>query len=71
MIRVNKEALWRVLRMYDVIGKLLSGIKRMYVESLACVTVKGGESECFRIDSGVRLCIMSLGYSMYIIYIYI
>ena len=28
---VNKEALWRVLRMYDVGGKLLSGIKRMYV----------------------------------------
>ena len=27
---------------------------------LACVKVKGGESECFRIDSGVReACIMS------------
>ena len=25
----------------------------MYV-SLACVRVKGGESECFRIDSGVK-----------------
>ena len=33
-------------------GKLLNGIKNMYV--------KGGESECFRIDSGVRQgCIMS------------
>ena len=25
--RVNREALWQVLRMYDVIGKLLNGIK--------------------------------------------
>ena len=32
----------------------------MYVRSLACVRVKGGESECFRIDNGVRQgCIMS------------
>ena len=25
--RVNKEVLWQVLRMYDVGGKLLNGIK--------------------------------------------
>ena len=40
--------------MYDVGGKLLNGIKSMYVNSLAYVIVKGVESECFRIDSGVR-----------------
>ena len=40
--------------MYDVDGKLLSGIKSIYANSLACVKVKGGESECFRIESGVR-----------------
>ena len=39
--------------MYDVGGKLLSGIKSMYVDRLACVLVKGDESEQFRIDSGV------------------
>ena len=39
--------------MYDVGGKLLNGIKSMYVNSLAFVRVKG-ESECFRIDIGVR-----------------
>ena len=50
-----------MLRMYDVGGKLLNGIKRMYVDSLACVRFKWGESERFRIDSGVRQgCIMSL-----------
>ena len=56
----NREALWQVLRIYDVDGKLLSGTKSMYVDSLACIKVKGVESEQFRIDSGVRqVCIMS------------
>ena len=41
-------------------GKLLNGIKSIYVNSLACVRVKGGESDCFRINSGLRQgCIMS------------
>ena len=39
---------------------MLSGIKSMYVDSSACVRVKGGESKWFRIDSVVRQgCIMS------------
>ena len=41
-------------------GKLFSGIKSMYIDSSACVRVKGVESVRFRIDSGVRQgCIMS------------
>ena len=41
-------------------GKLLNDIKSINVNSLACVRVEGGESECFRINSGVRqVCIMS------------
>ena len=48
------------MALYDVGGKRLSGIKTVYVDSSACVKVKGGERELFRIDSGVRLgCIMS------------
>ena len=43
--RVNREGLWQVFRMHDVGAKLLSGIKSMYVDSLAFVRVKGGESE--------------------------
>ena len=58
--RAKREALWQVLKMYDVGGKLLSGIKSMYVDSSACVRVKGGESEQFKIDSGVKKgCIKS------------
>ena len=57
--RFNREALRRVLRMY-MGGKLLNGIKCMYVHSLASVRVKECECACFRIDSGVRQgCIMS------------
>ena len=52
--RINNETLWQVLRMYDVGGKLMNDIKTIYVNSLTCAKVKGCESECFRIDSGVR-----------------
>ena len=38
---------------YDRV-KLLGGIKSMYVDSLACIRVKGGENEWFRKDSGER-----------------
>ena len=65
--RVSREALWQVLRMYNVGDKLLNSIKNMYANSLACVRVKGGESECFRINSGVRQGVScSLASSMYI-----
>ena len=41
-------------------GNLLIGIKNMYVDSSTCVRVKGGETERFKISSGVRQgCIMS------------
>ena len=52
--RVNREALWQVLRMYDVRGKHLNGIKSIYVDSSACFRVKGGESEWSRIYGGMR-----------------
>ena len=58
--KVNRKVLRQVLRMYDVGGKLLSGIKNTNVDSSACVRVKGGESEGFTIDSEMRHgCIMS------------
>ena len=38
--------------MYDVGSKLLNRIKNMYVDSQACVRVKGGEREKFRIEVG-------------------
>ena len=46
--------------MYDLGGKLFNGIESMYVNSLACVRVKGGESECFKINRGVRQVLLAL-----------
>ena len=44
----------------DMGDKLLNNIKRIYVNSLACVRIKRGENKCFRIYSGMRQsCIMS------------
>ena len=40
--RVNREAFWQVLRMYDVGGKLFIGIKGIYCDSLPCVRIKVG-----------------------------
>ena len=37
--RVCREALWQVLRMYDVGGKVLNAINSIYVNSLAYVRV--------------------------------
>ena len=49
-----------VLKVNDVGGKLLNGIKSVYVNSLVCVRVKEAESEFFRIDSNMRhSCFMS------------
>ena len=58
--RVNSEALWQVLRMFDVGGTLQSRNKNIYFNVLACVRAKGSESEYFHSDSGVRQdCIIS------------
>jgi hypothetical protein len=58
--RINREALWQVLMMYGVGGRLLNGIKSMYVDSEACVRINGVVSEWFKIESGVRQgCVMS------------
>ena len=58
--RINREALWKVLMLYGVSGRLLNGIKSMYVDSEACVRINRVESEWFKIESGVRQgCVMS------------
>ena len=45
--------------MYDLAVNVRKKLS-MYVISLVCIRVKGFESECFKIDSGVRQdCIMT------------
>jgi len=58
--RVDREALWQVLRMYGVGGRLMSAVKSFYVGSRACVRVGSETSEWFSVLTGVRQgCVMS------------
>ncbi len=58
--RVDWLALWEVLRIYNVGGKLLSAMKSFYEEGSACVKINGGTSEHFEIKVGLRQgCVMS------------
>ena len=45
MLGVNRESLWLVPRMFDVCDRLPNGIKSMYINSVACVRIKEGESK--------------------------
>ena len=58
--RVDREAMWRMLGIYGVGGKLLSAIKSFYVDSRACVRVGDMESDSFGVKVGLRQgCVMS------------
>ncbi len=58
--RVNREALWSVLRVYGVCGQLLKGMQAFYREANACVRVGGKFSESFPVEVEVRKgCVMS------------
>ncbi len=58
--RVDREALWSVLKIYGVGGQLLKGIQAFYKEANACVRVGGEFSESFTMAVGVRQgCVVS------------
>ena len=58
--RIDREALWKVMGMYGIGGKLLTAVKSFYMESRACVRVGDGESEWFAVEVGLRQgCVMS------------
>ena len=58
--RVDREAMWNVLRLYGVGGKLLKAVKSLYVGSKACVRVGNEMSDWFPVRVGLRQgCVMS------------
>ena len=58
--RVDRDAMWNVLRLYGVGGKLLKAVKSMYAGSKACVRVGNEMSEWFTVRVGLRQgCVMS------------
>ncbi len=53
--RVDREALWNVLKIYGVGGQLMKGIKAFFNrEENACVKVDGELSDSFAFGVGVR-----------------
>ena len=58
--RVDRDAMWDVLRLYGIGGRLLRGVKSLYVGSKACVRVGNEVSEWFQVRAGLRHgCVMS------------
>ncbi len=45
--RIDREGLWTVLRLYELGGRLLKGVKSFYKNSRACVRVGNGVSDWF------------------------
>ena len=58
--RIDRDAMWRVLRMYGINGNLLRAIQSLYAESEARVRVCREEGEWFGVKVGLRQgCVMS------------
>ena len=58
--RVDRDAMWNVLRLYGIGGRLLRGVKSLYVGSKACVRVGNEVSEWFPVRVRLRQgCVMS------------
>ena len=63
--RVDRDAVWNVLRLYET-GRLLRGVKSLYVGSKASVRVGNEVSEWFPVRVGLRQgCVMWL-FNLYI-----
>ena len=59
--KVDRDAMWNVLRLYGIGGRLLRGVKSLYVGGKACVRVGNELSEWFPVRVGLRQgCVMSL-----------
>ncbi len=57
--RVDREALWSVLKIYGVGGQLLKGIQAFYKEANAYVRVQGKHTESFAVVGVRQGCVMS------------
>ncbi len=58
--RVDRKALWNMLKIYGVGGQLLKGIQAFYRKVNASVRVGGEFSESFVVEVGVKQeCVMS------------
>ncbi len=60
MLKVDRKGLWDTLRVYEVGGQLLEGIKSFYENASASVRMNRELSKSFSVEVGVRQgCVMS------------
>ena len=52
--RVDRDAMWRVMRIYGIGGRVLKGIMSFYEEGRACVRVGNMVCESFVVKMGLR-----------------
>ena len=52
--RIDRDAVWNVLRLNGIGGRLLRGVKSLYVGSKACVRVGNEVSEWFPLRVGLK-----------------
>ena len=52
--RADREAMWNMMRLYGVGGKLLKAVKSLYVGSKVCVRVGNEMSDWFPVRVGLR-----------------
>mgnify|MGYP006897285825 CR=1 FL=1 len=51
---MNRDALWQVMQLYEVGGKLLEAVQSFYEDSNACVRIENEISGWFTVNVGVR-----------------
>lgn len=57
--RVDREAMWNVMRLYGVGGRLFQAMKSFYKGSKACVRIGNEVSDSFPVRVGLRQgCVM-------------
>ena len=52
--RVDRDAMWQVMRIYGIGGRVLKGIMSFFDEGRACVRVENMVSESFVVKMGLR-----------------
>ena len=58
--KIDRAAMWNVLRQYGIGGRLLKAVQSLYKDSKACVRVCEEMSEWFQVKVGLRQgCVMS------------
>ena len=65
--RVDRDAMWNVLRVYGIGGRLLRGVKSLYVGSKACVRV-GNEVRVVSSESGAETGMCDVAVALQFVY---